>query len=100
MKKCSRCQEEKDLSCFPKDKNRRDGVFCYCKDCANNIQRERYALKVQTTYPVRHGLKVRKGHRASKIRVLGIDLVNTLDSRVDNFDDIEFARGCVQRLYD
>lgn len=97
MKKCSKCHEEKELSCFPKDKNRRDGLFCYCKDCVNKSQREKY-LKRVSLVPLR--LKISRGKSASKVRDFGIDFVNTESSRVENFDDIEFARGYSQRLYD
>jgi hypothetical protein len=32
-KVCSKCGIEKALSCFYRDKNRKDGFFNYCKDC-------------------------------------------------------------------
>ena len=32
-KRCSRCKEEKPLSCFGKDKSRKDGLRGYCKSC-------------------------------------------------------------------
>lgn len=44
MKKCSHCQIVKELCLFPKDKNRKQGVHVYCKDCYNKKNRE-YRLK-------------------------------------------------------
>ena len=32
-KKCPKCQQNKGLDRFVKDKNRIDGLFCWCKDC-------------------------------------------------------------------
>lgn len=37
MKKCSMCGLEKDFFCFPKDKNRKDGYYVYCKKCRKEI---------------------------------------------------------------
>lgn len=33
MKKCPKCKQEKDKACFHRDKNRLDGLYCWCKDC-------------------------------------------------------------------
>ena len=33
MKTCSKCRCEKELTDFPKHKNRRDGHGSYCKEC-------------------------------------------------------------------
>ena len=33
MKKCSRCQKQKTIDCFAKDKKGRNGVRSICKDC-------------------------------------------------------------------
>lgn len=42
LKLCSVCNEEKDFSCFSKDKKRKDGLFCRCKDCSSKINKDRY----------------------------------------------------------
>jgi hypothetical protein len=34
-KVCSKCKEEKENSCFAKNKNRRDGLQTFCKECNN-----------------------------------------------------------------
>ena len=41
-KRCPKCKEEKHLSEFYKDKNRVDGLTCYCKICSNNNTRKYY----------------------------------------------------------
>ncbi|KKN03457.1 hypothetical protein LCGC14_1107430 [marine sediment metagenome] len=33
---CRKCGETKSLSAFSKDKNRKDGYNCWCKDCRKN----------------------------------------------------------------
>jgi hypothetical protein len=33
LKKCNKCLEDKDISCFSKDKNRKDGYYSICKEC-------------------------------------------------------------------
>jgi len=35
MKTCSRCQEEKQISEFHKDRQRKDGLYPWCKFCVN-----------------------------------------------------------------
>ena len=32
---CPKCKQEKELSKFPKDKNRNNGIGSYCKQCKN-----------------------------------------------------------------
>lgn len=34
---CSKCEKEKSLCEFPKDKQRKDGYYVYCKDCRKII---------------------------------------------------------------
>lgn len=40
MKKCSKCNIEKELSEFSKDKSRKDGLTSYCKACHNQYRLE------------------------------------------------------------
>lgn len=35
MKKCKKCNVEKEILSFSKDKNRKDGFYVYCKSCCN-----------------------------------------------------------------
>lgn len=42
MKKCSGCQQIKDLSEFNKSKTKRDGHSYYCRSCDNARSREYY----------------------------------------------------------
>lgn len=43
-KKCSKCQEYKDVSCFYKNKNKKDGYGYYCKECFKEY-RKKWAKK-------------------------------------------------------
>ena len=40
MKKCSRCKENKEFSCFPISKKEKCGFYNMCKDCKNSFQRD------------------------------------------------------------
>ncbi len=42
MKICSKCDKEKDESEFNKDKNRKDGLIIYCRECHKLIGRTWY----------------------------------------------------------
>lgn len=41
MKICSKCGKNKGLSCFSKDKNRKDGHNTWCRQCCNKADKER-----------------------------------------------------------
>ncbi len=43
-KKCTKCCIEKSLSEFTKDKTRKDGLYCYCKDCLHLCQQKSYKV--------------------------------------------------------
>ena len=43
MKKCSKCKVEKEVVCFQKDKQKKDGLSCRCKDCRNIEYRLNYS---------------------------------------------------------
>lgn len=43
MKICTKCKENKDLDKFSKDKRRKDGFECWCKDCKQIVCKTRYA---------------------------------------------------------
>lgn len=62
MKKCSKCGQSKDPKCFSRNKNSKDGLYCYCKICHKQIQevnRQRIKEKKRQYY-----LK----HREEKIK--------------------------------
>lgn len=40
-KKCGRCQIEKDVAEFGKNKSRADGLVQYCKSCVKQIQHDK-----------------------------------------------------------
>ncbi len=41
MKRCSKCKLEKDTNQFHKNKNKKDGLHNYCKEC-NRIRKKKY----------------------------------------------------------
>lgn len=42
MKTCPRCATEKDLSAFNRDRSSHDGLFAWCRECANRQKAEGY----------------------------------------------------------
>lgn len=40
MKRCPRCKNSKDSSCFSKNVRSKDGLYCYCKECHKQILKE------------------------------------------------------------
>lgn len=42
VKKCSKCEQIKNICEFTKDKNRVDGLFVYCKECKRGSAKKEY----------------------------------------------------------
>lgn len=42
---CTKCKEWKQLSCFSKNKNHKDGLNCWCKSCISVAQRDLLAFR-------------------------------------------------------
>jgi len=42
MKKCNKCGLEKDLTCFHKDKSKKDGLVTQCKECVSKRSKSYY----------------------------------------------------------
>lgn len=42
MKSCIKCNESKSLCSFSRDKNRKDGLYVYCKACTKVMHKEHY----------------------------------------------------------
>lgn len=41
LKKCSKCQGNKGVEEFSKDRNKKDGLTCACRECNNNREKKR-----------------------------------------------------------
>lgn len=52
-KKCPKCNTEKDVTEFHKNKKTGDGLNCYCKECTTAAQRKGYAEKKAEPIPTR-----------------------------------------------
>jgi hypothetical protein len=42
IKKCGKCHQTKNICEFTKDKNRIDGLYCYCKTCKRIVAKKEY----------------------------------------------------------
>lgn len=49
MKTCKKCNLEKELSLFYKNKSTKDGLNCYCKSCFKEIRKESYVKNKENT---------------------------------------------------
>lgn len=47
MKKCRKCQEDKETDAFSKNKVKADGLNDYCRECNKKYQKEHYAKHKQ-----------------------------------------------------
>lgn len=45
MKVCTRCKIKKDESKFCKDKTRKDGLYCHCRECKSSSRKQYYSTK-------------------------------------------------------
>jgi hypothetical protein len=68
MKRCSRCEKEKELSEFNKDKKNKTGHSCYCRQCDNektrawakeNVERKRKTDRTHSRRQVMDGRQAR-----------------------------------------
>ena len=44
-KLCTSCQEHKELTCYYKNKARKDGVDVYCKECSKARRKKRLSTR-------------------------------------------------------
>jgi len=64
QKRCSKCKQYKPLERFSKDKKRRDGLYCQCKDCVSTYAKQHRVLnrdrllKQQAAYREAHREKL------------------------------------------
>jgi hypothetical protein len=50
MKTCLVCEQTKDLSCFSKHKQKKDGLYPYCRECKRVKDRESYLKYADKRY--------------------------------------------------
>lgn len=64
FKYCTKCNEEKSLDCFSKDKSRKGGLQVYCKVCAKKYKQTEAVKAVQAKYKQTEAGKAaqRRGH--------------------------------------
>lgn len=48
LKKCTKCFDVKELSEFRRQKQNKDGYKYICKECDDEVQRQRYQAKKET----------------------------------------------------
>jgi hypothetical protein len=96
MKKCSKCNEEKDLENFGKDKIRKDGLNPYCKECLKKRYEEikvndpQKLKKWRQSYNARHRLKIID----YQVKYLGENREKVLASKRESYEKnkIEIAK--------
>ena len=63
MKQCSKCEQDKPLSAFRKDKTKKSGYQHFCKECAKTYYRSVYSEKYSDKYNERNNK--RRAHHMS-----------------------------------
>lgn len=66
MKVCTKCKEEKELTEFGKDKNRKDGLTIYCKPCKNA---KNTIFRKENSEKVRIGIAKHRKQNSEKIKI-------------------------------
>lgn len=59
MKKCPKCNVDKDESMFHKDKSQKSGLCCYCKECSCKKESNRYSEDVINQREYRKALNIK-----------------------------------------
>ena len=59
MKKCTKCFLEKEEEEFNKDRNRPDGLYCFCRTCRKNFETRKYYDKHRNSL-LEYGKKYRE----------------------------------------
>jgi len=80
FKKCSRCKKIKPINEFYKNKQKRDGLYCWCKYC----ERERYNL-----WKLNNPEKVKEKYRRIKRRNLEKDKIRFREYKKNNREKIK-----------
>ena len=65
---CTKCEEEKELSNFNKNKNYKDGLSYWCKECISQYKKD-YALK-NKNYRDKNKIKCKKWYEENKEEAL------------------------------
>lgn len=62
---CIKCEQNKDISFFIKNRSRKDGLFFCCKDCYKVIRKKYINLEVENNRQKRYGKKT--GYKSQKL---------------------------------
>lgn len=61
MRKCPKCEIEKEDTMFHKNKSSKTGLCCYCKECSNKKETTRYSKDIGASREYRKGLNMKNG---------------------------------------
>lgn len=105
LKRCARCGIERPVAQFCKDRTRKDGLSCYCRDCVAELtQRRLLRRRISTLARNDGGLCARCGAETSgRVSVLGVtvplcaDCVDVAESeRPEDFVEWVRQKTCVK----
>lgn len=84
MKKCIKCNQDKELKEFSKDKKQKDGYYYYCIKCKNQYHKKHYGNRYQDVYAKKAGYGIYKIiHKDTKECYIGKGWIN--ERKVDHF---------------
>lgn len=92
MKVCSSCKLEKAKKAFSKNKNKKDGLQAWCKDCTNKYQKAWREEDPEKAYKA-----IRKWKRNNPGRALPVGLTLTLEEYNKILDEQQGVCAICQR---
>ena len=87
-KKCSKCQQEKNLCDFTKDRNRPDGLFVYCRECKKVESKKEYEKNKERIFNYQRKYYLENTNKI-KSRVSNYNLKNKENSKIYYRNNIE-----------
>jgi hypothetical protein len=93
MKRCPRCEQEKLLDMFGRDKHRKDGKNTWCKSCVNDASRE-----YRESFPERRLATARTYRESNVIKLAGARRRYTFGLSIEEVDSLIEAQGNACKL--
>jgi hypothetical protein len=87
-KKCTKCKRLQPIKNFCKDKNRKDKLYCYCKNCVNQYHKKYYQKnkvqikKYHKEYQFNHKIERNKRRKINRTMNIQYKLVENLRNRI------------------
>jgi hypothetical protein len=91
-KTCSKCSEEKSVNLFYKNKSKKDGLSCYCKDCQNLSHKKYFDVSKAKVNETR-----RKSYHNKDLEMVNSDRRNYYNSNKEMINETRRKRSQERR---